>query len=222
MYFDLLKADSDIFTTFEGDNTVLLQLTAKSRLTYFRKQFGKMDWWDTLKYISSIASTNLSELNPLVTRDTSEEHLLSNDFQLAAFTYREEYSLRSLAMRLSKKIKEGMDSYDAFLHVQVHLIDMASAYIDRIVLERFIATIDEQEDASLKEILTSLKNLYALHRIEENKGWYLEHDYISGSKSLSINKLVQKLCKELKEESQHLVDAFDIPKHMTETALKFY
>lgn len=222
MYFDLLKADSDIFTTFEGDNTVLLQLTAKSRLTYFRKQFGKMDWWDTLKYISSIASTNLSELNPLVTRDTSEDHLLSNDFQLAAFIYREEYSLRSLAMRLSKKIKGGMDSYDAFLHVQVHLIDMASAYIDRIVLERFIATIDEQEDESVTEILTSLKNLYALHRMEENKGWYLEHDYISGSKSLAINKLVQKLCKELKEESQHLVDAFDIPKHMTETALKFY
>ncbi|WP_438969350.1 acyl-CoA dehydrogenase family protein [Nonlabens sp.] len=222
MYFDLLKADSDIFTTFEGDNTVLLQLTAKSRLTYFKKQFGKMDWWDTLKYISSLASTNLSELNILVTRDTSEEHLLDSEFQLAAFTYREEYSLRSLAMRLSKKIKGGMDSYEAFLSVQVHLIDMASAYIDRIVLERFIATIEEQKDDNVKEILSSLKNLYTLHRIEENKGWYLEHDYISGSKSLAINKLVQKLCKELKEESQFLVDAFDIPKHMTETALKFY
>lgn len=222
MYFDLLKADSDIFTTFEGDNTVLLQLTAKSRLTYFKKQFGKMDWWDTLKYISSIASKNLSELNPLVTRDISENHLLSDEFQLAAFTYREEYSLRTLAIRLSKRIKSGMDSYDAFLSVQVHLIDMASAYIDRIVLERFIATIHEQEDESVKEILSSLKSLYALYRIEENKGWYLEHDYISGSKSLAIHKIVQKLCKELKEESKHLVNAFDIPKHMTESALKFY
>ena len=222
MYFDLLKADTDIFTTFEGDNTVLLQLTAKSRLTHFRKQFGKMDWWDTLKYISSIASTNLSELNPLVTRDTSQEHLLSDDFQLAAFKYREEFSLRTLAMRLGKKIKNGMDSYDAFLDVQVHLVDMASAYIDHVVLEQFIATINKQEDESVKEVLTSLKNLYALHRIEENKGWYLEHDYISGSKSLAINKLVAKLCKELKNESQHLVDAFDIPKHMTESALKFY
>ncbi|MEP0480100.1 MAG: acyl-CoA dehydrogenase, partial [Nonlabens sp.] len=222
MYFDLLKADTDIFTTFEGDNTVLLQLTAKSRLTYFKKQFGKMDWWDTLKYISSIASTNLSELNPIVTRDTSEDHLLSNEFQTDAFTYREEFSLRSLAMRLSKKIKNGMDSYDAFLDVQVHLIDMASAYIDRVVLERFIVTIDEQKDDSVKEVLTSLKNLYALHLIEKNRGWYLEHDYISGSKSLAINKLVAKLCKELKEESQQLVDAFDIPRHMTESALKFY
>ncbi|MGJ8684526.1 MAG: acyl-CoA dehydrogenase family protein [Nonlabens sp.] len=222
MYFDLLKADSDIFTTFEGDNTVLLQLTAKSRLTYFKKQFGKMDWWDTLKYISSIASTTLSELNPLVTRDSSEAHLLGDEFQLAAFTYREEFSLRTLAMRLSKKIKNGMDSYDAFLDVQVHLIDMASAYIDRIVLERFIATIEEQDDARVQEILTALKNLYALNTIQKNKGWYLEHDYLSGSKSLAINKLLSKLCATLKDESQHLVDAFDIPKHMTESALKFY
>jgi acyl-CoA oxidase len=60
-----------------------------------------------------------------------------------------------------------------------------------------------------------------LHRIETHKGWYLEHDYISGSKSLAINKLVSKLCKELKDESQHLVDAFDIPKYMTERAMKF-
>lgn len=221
MYFDRLKADTDIFTTFEGDNTVLLQLTAKSRLTYFKKQFGKLDWWDTLKYISTIASSNMSQLNPIITRNTSEEHLLDSEFQLEAFTYREEFSLRTLAMRLSKKIKNGMDSYDAFLDVQIHLIDMASAYIDRVVLEQFINTIHQEEDPNVKKILTSLKNLYALHRIETHKGWYLEHDYISGSKSLAINKLVSKLCKELKEESQHLVDAFDIPKYMTEGAMAF-
>ena len=33
--FAALKADSDIFTTFEGDNTVLMQLVAKNLLTDF-------------------------------------------------------------------------------------------------------------------------------------------------------------------------------------------
>jgi len=222
MYFDRLKADTDIFTTFEGDNTVLLQLTAKSRLTYFKHHFGRLDWWDTLKYISSIASSNISQLNPIVTRNTSEDHLLSDEFQLDAFTYREEFSLRTLAMRLSKKIKNGMDSYEAFLETQVHLIDMAKAYIDRLVLELFIKAIDTEENIDLQDILVSLKNLYALNSIEKNKGWYLEHGYINGSKSKAINKQVLKLCKALKEESQYLVDAFDIPKYMTERALKFY
>jgi len=222
MYFDKLKADSDIFTTFEGDNTVLLQLTAKSRLTYFKKQFGRLNWWDTVKYISTIASSNVSQLNPVVTRNSSEEHLLSNDFQLAAFQYREEYSLRSLALRLNKRIKNGADSYDAFLETQVHLVDMATAYIEHVVLDKFIVSIQQQTNEEVKAILTDLKNLFALHQIEKNRGWYLEHGYIVGGKSLAINKLVLKLCKQLKAESLHLVNAFDIPQFMTERALKFY
>src|ERR671914_716282 len=41
--FAALKADSDVFTTFEGDNTVLLQLTAKNLLTDYRDQFDELD-----------------------------------------------------------------------------------------------------------------------------------------------------------------------------------
>ncbi len=37
--FAALKADSDIFTTFEGDNTVLMQLVAKNLLTDLPRQF---------------------------------------------------------------------------------------------------------------------------------------------------------------------------------------
>src|SRR5207244_3565361 len=37
-----LKADTDVFTTFEGDNTVLLQLVAKGLLTNFRAEDGSM------------------------------------------------------------------------------------------------------------------------------------------------------------------------------------
>ena len=36
-----LKADTDVFTTFEGDNTVLLQLVAKGLLTDYRESFGR-------------------------------------------------------------------------------------------------------------------------------------------------------------------------------------
>jgi acyl-CoA oxidase len=39
---DDLKNDTEIYTTFEGDNTVLMQLVAKNRLSEFRKAFGEM------------------------------------------------------------------------------------------------------------------------------------------------------------------------------------
>ena len=41
--FAALKADTDVFTTFEGDNTVLLQLAAKNLLTDYKDQFGELD-----------------------------------------------------------------------------------------------------------------------------------------------------------------------------------
>ena len=34
--FAALKADTDVFTTFEGDNTILLQLVAKNLLTDYK------------------------------------------------------------------------------------------------------------------------------------------------------------------------------------------
>jgi acyl-CoA oxidase len=37
-----LKADTDVFTTFEGDNTVLLQLVAKGLLTDYRDNFADL------------------------------------------------------------------------------------------------------------------------------------------------------------------------------------
>src|SRR5699024_937638 len=40
----LLRQDADVFATFEGDNTVLLQLVAKGLLTSYKELFGDLDW----------------------------------------------------------------------------------------------------------------------------------------------------------------------------------
>ena len=47
-----LKADSDVFTTFEGDNTVLLQLVAKAMLTDYRDHFGELDTLGTVRFLA--------------------------------------------------------------------------------------------------------------------------------------------------------------------------
>src|SRR3989440_248168 len=47
-----LRADTDVFTTFEGDNTVLLQLVAKGLLTNFRDEFGSMDTVAMVRYVA--------------------------------------------------------------------------------------------------------------------------------------------------------------------------
>ncbi|MFL6095023.1 MAG: acyl-CoA dehydrogenase family protein, partial [Blastococcus sp.] len=49
-----LKADTDVFTTFEGDNTVLLQLVAKGLLTGYRDTFGSLDGWGRVGFIADM------------------------------------------------------------------------------------------------------------------------------------------------------------------------
>jgi hypothetical protein len=62
---DALKNDTEIYTTFEGDNTVLMQLVAKNRLSEFRKSFGKMDAMGIINYVYENAKTAISEKNRL-------------------------------------------------------------------------------------------------------------------------------------------------------------
>lgn len=208
---DALKNDSDIYTTFEGDNTVLMQLVAKSRLTEFKQEFANMNVFSILNYVADQAKTSLSELNPIIVRNTDEDHLLDPEFQLNAFKYRERDILTSAAKRLRRHISEGMDSFDAFNVSQHHLVQVGLAYVERIILEQFILQIEKTKDAGCKAVLKKLCDLFALSQIEKNKGWYLESGYMEGVKTKAIRKLMNQLCWEVRQEAVPLVNAFNIP-----------
>lgn len=208
---DALKNDSDIYTTFEGDNTVLMQLVAKSRLTEFKQEFSNMNLFGILNYVADQAKISLAEMNPITVRNTDEGHLLDPEFQLNAFSYRERDILTSAAKRLKKHLDSGMDSFDAFNLVQNHLVNVGFAYIERVILEQFIAQVQQTSDMRCKAMLKKLCDLFALSQIEKNKGWYLEHDYMTGTKTKAIRKLVNKLCWEVRQEAVPLVEAFKIP-----------
>jgi len=209
---DALKNDTEIYTTFEGDNTVLMQLVAKNRLSEFRKAFGEMDAMGIVNYVYETAKTTLSEKNPIVTRNTDEDHLLDAAFHLSAFEYREKTILASAAKRIRKLIDGGLDPYDAFNVVQHQMIAVSEAYIERVVLGQFQLATEAVQDEKTKAVLVKLCQLYALSQIEKNKGWYLEDGYMEGVKTKAIRKLVNQLCWEIRQDAASLVDAFAIPK----------
>jgi len=232
--FAALKADTDIFATFEGDNTVLMLLVAKGLLTEYRRQFEDLRPFTLLNYLGQRAGTALTELNPVVTRLSDESHLLDAEFHLAAFRYREESLLRSVAARLRHRIQEGQDSYHAFNDCQDHLLSTAQAHVERVVLEQFIEAVAACEletsepgtyerrasepaasgQGSLRDPLQSLCALFALSRIEADRGWFQESGYLSSGKSKAIRAQVNKLCAELRPDAVALVDAFGIPNEL--------
>ena len=209
--FALLKADSDIFTTFEGDNTVLMQLVAKGVLTTFKESFHNEGMMGVLRFASKRFGRSITQKNPITIRNTDKEHLLDPEFQLAAFQYRENKLTFSVGQRLRGLIKGGMNSYDAFLRCQMQLLELANAYVEVQVLEQFLKKIDNTEDAKLQKALKKLCNLYALQTIESHKGWFLEVDYMAGSKTKAIRRLVDDLCTEVRVDALCYVNGFGIP-----------
>jgi acyl-CoA oxidase len=208
----LLKNDSDIYTTFEGDNTVLMQLVAKSRLTEFKQEFAGGGMLGIINFLAERAATSISEMNPFAIRNTDEEHLLDSEFHLNAFEFRERDILISAAKRLKRHIDDGMDSFDAFNVCQHHMLQVSFAFIERIVLQQFQLAVQQTADAGCKSVLTKLCNLFALSQIDKNKGWYLEQGYMEGVKTKAIRKVLNQLCWEVRQEAVPLVNAFGIPK----------
>lgn len=206
-----LKNDTDIYTTFEGDNTVLMQLVAKSRLTEFRQEFSSMNAFGLLNFLAGQAATTITEMNPLIVRNTDETHLLDPEFHQNAFRFRERNILLSAARRLKRHIDSGMDSFDAFNVCQHHLVQVGFAYIERIILEQFNEAVEMVENDSCKTVLRQLYRIFALNQLDKNKGWYLEQGYMEGVKTKAIRKLLNQLCWEVRQDAVPLVNAFAIP-----------
>jgi acyl-CoA oxidase len=217
-----LRKNLDIYTTFEGDNTVLMLLVARGLLTQFRNQFEDDRVFGLVRYVAQQASTAVQELNPVVTRTTDSEHLRGSDFQLGAFRYRAESLTQSAARRLQARLgDDDVSSYEAFNQVQDHLVSLAEAHIEQVILEQFQATIDEVPEGPQREILQCLRSTFAMERIHEDAGWFLESGYIEPPKARAIRTELNELCAELREQAVPLVDAFGIPESCLAAPIAF-
>lgn len=217
----LLKADSDVFTTFEGDNTVLLQLVAKGLLTSYRDHFGELDTLGTVRFVTDQVVSSVIErtvagqlIQRLVAAATSRgdgNDLLDRGYHLELFEWREKHVLDGLARRMRKGITSGREPFEVFNGAQDHLLRAARVHVDRVVLESFVAAIDECDDPAAKALLDQVCDLYALSAIEDDRAWFLEHGRLTPKRAKAVTAAVNDLCRALRPNARTLVDAFGIP-----------
>ena len=207
-----LKGDVDIYTTFEGDNTVLLLLAAKGVLSNFKAEFNSAGFSAVLKLLSSQLSDKISTINPLYSNKVDKAHLYNPKFHKHAFDYRTRRLTYTLASRIRGYIKKGMPSYQAFLKVQTHLIALGKAYAAELAYNAYADFVDEMPEGINKDLFTKLGTLHALHEIRSDAEWFLEQGYFSGTKSKAIRQRVERLCTELRPHIGVLVDGWGIPK----------
>lgn len=189
-----LKADLDIFTTFEGDNTVLTMLVARNLLGRFKDELSE----SALAAVGQWLGLRLAEMNPLSARATSRRALRSPEFHARAFRLRRDRLLASLAARMQSRLRRGVDPLEAINQCQDHVLALSRAYAEA-------AIFDSAEEPG------SVRDLFALSRLEADRGFFLEKGYFAGAKSEAVRRQVLELCAEVREQALELVESFELP-----------
>jgi acyl-CoA oxidase len=228
--FAALKADTDVFTTFEGDNHVLLQLVAKGLLTDYASEFEDMDQLGMVRFVANLAVETVIErtsvhkllervrdLLPGGDEADQEAGLLDSDYQLAMLRFREEHMLAGVARRLKRGIDQGLNPGVVFSQAQDHVIAAANAHVERLVLEAFVDKMRGLPDttpAGNKVALGLLCDLFALTTIESDRAWFMEHGRLGVVRSKAISREINRLCRQVRPVAVDLVDAWGIPVEM--------
>lgn len=225
--FAALKADSDVFTTFEGDNHVLLQLVAKGLLTHYAGEFENMDQLGMVRYVTNLAVETVIEktsahkllervrdLLPGGDEWDQEAGLLDSEYQLAMLRFREEHMLAGVARRLKRGMDQKAHPGVVFSQVQDHVIAVAHAHVERLVLEAFVDKVRQQPGGDNKVALGLLCDLFALSTIEADRAWFMEHGRLTVQRSKAIRREVNDLCRKIRPIADDVVDAWNIPPAM--------
>ncbi len=225
--FAALKADTDVFTTFEGDNHVLLQLVAKGLLTDYASDFEDLDQLGMVRFVTGMAvetiveRTSVHKLLELIKdvlpggdRWDDEAGILDTNYHLAMLRFREEHMLGGVARRLKRGIDADMNPGLVFSRVQDHVIAAAEAHVERVVLEAMVDKIADLPDDDNKRALSLLCDLHALSVIEADRAWFMEHGRLTVVRSKAISREVNRLCRRVRPIAVDLVDAFGVPPEM--------
>ena len=129
------RSDHDIFQTFEGDNTVLLQQVAGLLLKRYGQRFTRGGVLSaSTAYVRAWAGRALPA-NPLLAHDTAPRHLHDAGFLRGALRHRVRRLLASAAARLAKHGRGRGGAFAAWNRCVPHLLHLANAHIESVIYD---------------------------------------------------------------------------------------
>tara|TARA_B100000378_G_scaffold278711_1_gene283044 strand:- start:6 stop:2057 length:2052 start_codon:yes stop_codon:yes gene_type:complete len=221
-----LRADLDIYVTFEGDNNVLLQLVGKRLLSDYAKQFKGKDAASLARFAVGQTAGNvvhgagLRQFGQVVTDFGSTaravERGLRGDQQHELLGDRVQQMVSDIAGRLRPASKMSRtDAAALFNENQAELIEAGRAHGELLQWEAFTDAVNRIEDADTKQVLTWLRDLFGLTLIEKHLSWYLINGRLSNQRAAAVTRYIDRLLRRLRPHAQELVDAFGYePEHV--------
>ncbi|KAG0033897.1 acyl-coenzyme A oxidase [Podila clonocystis] len=215
--------------TYEGDNFVLTQQMARYLLKEIKT--AKMEPEKVTPYskylLQALDKNNFGRTHCSVSRP---EDWLNPKVQLAAFEYR----CARLAFELHDAVEQGGQDPAHPKTWSDHNIEcyrVSHAHAQYVMVRWFIQSIEEAQNSEEDErrlqgagvkVLERLSHLHALHTMQTNLADFCEDGYLSPAQCQSLRAQVKTLVASLADEVVGLVDAFDHPDFLLNSALGAY
>lgn len=207
-----LRADFDVYVTFEGDNTILCQLVGKRLLTDYSTHMKEATNAEKIQYVTKdLVEKTRFKFTALNHSNTIHELLKARVEIMTAHITKEFYHAR----------KNNEDLEKVFNNNQNNVIELAKAYGDLILWNSFDEEVRKLPNTNDWKPLNNLKKLYGFTTIQQNMSWFLTENILTSHQAKELNHIVDTLYTILRPYAQEFVDAFGYePEHLRAEILK--
>jgi acyl-CoA oxidase len=204
----LWRNNNDINLTWEGDNTVLIQQTARFIMKSFnRKLKGKEVQYKSLSFLSKFDNVSTDKN---VIKDSKD--LKNLDILCCLLEHRTNLLLQKSMVRLAEKVETKKKTFDAWNDSQVfYLQSLAKSYGELYLFDCFRTKIELLVESPTKNVLTELLELFSLVTIEKDLSLYRENDYLFSEDCDLIRNEILDCCNNLKDHFVTILDVISPP-----------
>lgn len=212
-----LRDNNDINLTWEGDNNVLIQQTARFILKNIQKMIGgRRVEAKTLDFLNTDLTTIMNSKAEFKTKQeiTWEKVRPTYIYNVAAL-------IQKSVAKLQEHALVAKDVFDAWNKTQVYYLqDVSIAYGELVLSELFFEKVEKTHAVCPKtaEVMRLLQLLYVLTKLEKSV-ILLTEGHMTSDQFYMIREKIIELCDELGEASIKIIDAIANPDFFLRSAL---
>eukprot|EP01061_Rhynchopus_euleeides_P010400 TRINITY_DN19845_c0_g1_i1.p1 TRINITY_DN19845_c0_g1~~TRINITY_DN19845_c0_g1_i1.p1 ORF type:complete len:795 (+),score=371.98 TRINITY_DN19845_c0_g1_i1:51-2435(+) len=205
--------------TAEGDLVVMMLQTAR----FLVKSLGAARKGETLsgmmEYLRPFGNPSFNPLNSAPAKATNAPQFRNLANLQELLKQRAMVSLFRADRILADHVSRGSTPDQAWQASSLSLVQAAERHCYYFMFAKFLETVNMTEKADVKRVLSSVCAMYGLTQIVEGNGW---GGIIDGRDAELAETCITEVLNELRPEAVTLVDAFDIPDRVLNSALGRY
>eukprot|EP00743_Colponemidia_sp_Colp-15_P005509 GILK01005925.1.p1 GENE.GILK01005925.1~~GILK01005925.1.p1 ORF type:complete len:1245 (-),score=193.11 GILK01005925.1:130-3834(-) len=205
-------------TTAEGDWIILILQTAKFLVKSLQNVMSGKTLSGTVEYLDALRDKSVEQLAPAQAQSPAEFKDLN--YLQKLFTYCAVVSVVNVGQEVSQQLAARNGNLDeAFNECALELFTTVRAHSFVVMLKAFVETINSVTDMPVRNVLTKVCALFACSSILDDPQWA---GMLSMGQIRYVREATTVLLDELRPNAVTLVDAFDFPDNVLNSAIGRY